>query len=90
MNFYFIDESLFISHIKNSFYSIQAKDESNELSCSFYMGQGSPSYYVSQTYGMVQIFVQKVFERGFIHVMAYAENPNFTTYLINEFSVQIH
>ena len=28
----------------------------------------------------VQILLQKVFERGFIQVMAYAENPNFTTY----------
>ena len=33
----------------------------------------------------VQILLQKVFERGFIHVMAYAENPNFTGYSINEF-----
>ena len=41
-------------------------------------------------YGGVQILPQKVCERGLIRVMAYAENPNFTTHSANEFSVQIH
>ena len=37
-------------------------------------------------YGRVQILPQKVFEGEFIHVMAYAEKLNFTTYAIKEFS----
>ena len=47
-----------------------------------------------QYYGRVQILPHnlcdiKWSERGFFHVMACAENLNFTTYSINEFSVQI-
>ena len=46
-------------------------------------------YWTEAQYGGVQILPQKAFERGFIHMMAYAENLNFTTYSSNEFSVQI-
>ena len=46
-------------------------------------------YIIIRIYGRVQILPQKVFEGEFIHVIAYAENLNFTTYSSNEFSVQI-
>ena len=39
--------------------------------------------------GWYKFYHKKAFERGFIHMMAYAENLNFTTYSSNEFSVQI-
>ena len=45
-------------------------------------------HYVTLVRG-VYFLLQKVFERGFIHVKAYAENLYFTTYSSNEFSVQI-
>ena len=38
---------------------------------------------------MVYILPQKAFGGEFIHVISYAENFNFTTYSINEVSVQI-
>ena len=44
------------------------------------LGNATPNSTNERCTGVYKLYYRKVFERGFIHVMAYAANTNYTTY----------